>query len=436
MATLGTVGSQAGKALTAIGIAVLLGGCPPVEPDGGDAGAVDGGGDGGSGDAAAAACLDQIVLDQPFAVDPAGVGTQIHADAVYDGQGVWVTYNQPRSGLFDVYLTRLACDGSTQIAPQRVNTTLTGSHVDPGVMLVDNGLVVAWYADNQTGVDNMDVYYRTFDRGGTPTMASDRTLETAYQGSPVPGNVMDPALAPLPNGGFAIAGIRGLDATNSFQVFVQRLTADGELEGAALDLVIEAGVTHRYPSLAATVGGDLYLAYGAEPLAGDASLVHSHLPAGSSTWDPLPPAVVTASSDGSYGSYALDRADGRVLLAYDLNQDIVLRDGSVFSGTGRTLSLGTGGGLDFSPRLLLAPGGGAVFWYRNQSGYRNAFKMQSFTDDGSALVAGAERLVTASSVPPYAPAAAHVSGTIYFAAWSEGTSPNFVIKGVFVDLAS
>ena len=144
--------------------------------------------------------------------------------------------------------------------------------------------------------------------------------------------------------------------------------------------------------------------------------------------------MVARSANGTTGSYAA-ASDGRVLLAYDVDNDIYLRDGSVFTTTSRRLSFGTGGGTDYAARLVLAPGGGAIFWYRNQSGYRNGYRAASFADDGTTLTAGSERMVTASPVPPYAPAAAHVDGTVYFAAWSEGTSPNFVLKGVFVDLA-
>jgi len=420
------------RTTAALCVAVLLAGCPPTHPAVDDAGPTDGG---PGSDAATSACRQEVVLDQPFDIDPEGLGTQIHAAAVFDGQGVWVAYNLPDSdGNFDVYLTRIGCNGRTQIAPLQVNTTQDGNHVDPGVLLVETGLVVAWSTDNQTGINNMDIYYRTFDRSGNPTMATDVTLETSYQGNAVAGNVMDPVLAPLPGGAFAIAGIRGLDSVSSFQVFVQRLTAGGELDGAARDVLIVNGETQRYPTLAATAVGDLYLAYTAEPLSGDISMVHTHLPTGSTTWDPLPPALVAASEGGSVGSYAVASGDGRVLLAYDLNNDIVLRDGSVFTTTSRTLSFGTGGGTDYAARLVLAPGGGAVFWYRNQSGIRNAYRVASFADDGTTLTVGSERMVTASPVPPYAPAAAHVEGNVYFAAWSEGTSPNFVLKGLFVDL--
>lgn len=432
----------------ALCVAVLLTGCPPTHPGGDDAGPTDGG---PGNDAAVASCRQEVVLDQPFEIDPEGLGTQIHADAVFDGQGVWVVYNQPNDeGLFDVYLTRIGCDGSPRMDPLRINDLSTGNNVDPGIILVDGGFVVVWNTDNSSGhrlplaarhsrsddrlAGNMDVYYRTFDRNGTPIMEYARILETTYVGNRVAGNVMEPTAAPLPGGAFAIAAIRGLDTVSSFQVFVQRLAASGDLDGAALDVVIENDVTQSYPSLAATAAGDLYLAYSTEPLSGDVSLVHSHLPAGSSTWGPLPPALVASSANGTAGSYAA-AGDGRVLLAYDVDNDIFVRDGSVFTTTGRALSFGTGGGTDYAARLVLAPGGGAVFWYRNQSGIRNAFRMAGFVDDGTTLTAGSERMVTASPVPPYAPAAAHVDGTIYFAAWSEGTSPNFVLKGVFIDLA-
>lgn len=416
-----------GSALAVGALGALLSACSDEESGGGGAG--------GTGGSAGPSCVDELVLAQPFDIDPAGTGTQIHADVLFDGEGLWVAYNQPNDqGNFDVYLTRLGCNGGALLAPVRVNTTLSGNHVDPDVIQVEGGLVVAWSSDNQTGVNNMDVLYRTFDAEGSPTMAADATLETTYQDNPVAGNVMQPTLAVLPAGAFAIAAVRGLDTVSSFQVFVQRMTAAGALAGAAIDVVIENDITHGYPTLTGTSGGDLYLAYAAAPLTGDVSLVQSLLAAGSATFAPLPPVTVASSANGSVGSYASDTT-GRVLLAYDLANDIVLRDGAIGATGGRSLSVATDGGTDYAPTLTLAPGGGAVFWYRNQGGFSNLFQAQRFDDDGATLTAGPLQSV-ASPVPPYAPAATHVAGHVYFAAWSEGTSPDFVLRGMFVDLGS
>ena len=43
---------------------------------------------------------------------PQGPDTQIHPSAAFDGGGVWIVYNLPdATNGFDVYLTRLHCNG-------------------------------------------------------------------------------------------------------------------------------------------------------------------------------------------------------------------------------------------------------------------------------------------------------------------------------------
>ena len=163
-------------------------------------------------------------------------------------------------------------------------------------------------------------------------------------------------------------------------------------------------------------------------------MIQLKIAAGASIPEPQPPRVVASSSGETSSHYAVDRSNDRAYLAYGFNSNIVVLDGANFSSGTAFLELGAGSGLDFAPRVVPGPGGGAVFWYRNISGFSNQFLAQSFTFDGSDFVSGAQRAVTTSTVPPYAPAAAHVDGDVYVVAWSEGASPAFRIKLAFVSL--
>ncbi len=85
-----------------------------------DVAPLDAGPDGSTSDA----CADLLVTDTIFELDPDGPDTQIHVNAAFDGQGVWIVWNRPDgNNYFDVWAQRLGCDGEALVEPFRVNTT-------------------------------------------------------------------------------------------------------------------------------------------------------------------------------------------------------------------------------------------------------------------------------------------------------------------------
>lgn len=379
-------------------------------------------------------CRDEMALDSPIDVDIDGPDTQIHAALAFDGRGLWVTYNLPDSSNgFDVYLTRLACDGQVLLAPFQVNTT-DSNDVDPDIAIGDNAIAVVWSPDNGTGTNNMDATYRMFNHDGSPRMASDQTLETRYAGNLVEGNVMSPQVIALPGGGFAITAIRGIPAAAGFQAFVQRLDDDGNLQGAAIDGYVEDGRYDSLPSISASANGDIYWTYVRGGNEMDNEVVQLKIPAGTSTPQPQPPRVVASSSGDSSSFYAAAPSHGQAYLAYAYNSNISLLDGSRFASDVAFVELGVGSGLDYAPRVVAKPGGGVVFWYRNVSGYRNQFLAQGFAFDGSVFNTADQRSVTDAEVPPYAPAATYLFDDYYAVAWSEGSSPAYRVKMSLVQL--
>jgi len=394
-------------------------------------------------DAATTGCATELVADTTFAVDPGGAGTQIHAAAVSDGRTVWVAYDRPAqdgSGLFDVYLVGLQCDGTQAFAPVLVNTANGRNDVDPAIARGDDGgLAIVWQSDNREGVDNLDIIYRVMEPTGTPRMATARILETTHGGDPVPGVTWMPSVAPQAGGGYAIAGSRALDDAGTFQVFVQRIDSAGELDGEAFDAAFEAGVTQTYPSLATGADDRLYLAWTRSPAANEDRVVHGVIAPGASAVEPTPPPF--AASVGSDGADYHVAGNGTAYLALTLAQgevDVVLIDGTTAPSGGQLVTLGAAGRVDHSPSVASgAPGTGAVVWYRTISGIRNEVVVQAFGYGGVSFALGPEQVIqTDEAAAPYRPAIAHVRDQTYFIAWSEGVSPDFVINGRFVDLAA
>ena len=393
------------------------------------------GADGGSaGDGGVAEC--SPVLDTTFDLDATGRATQIHAAVAFDGEAIWLAYNIPDelgTGGFDVFLSRIGCDGNRLVDPIQVSTTANSNDIDPALGISDGHIYVVWQADNGTGVDNMDIFYRVFDRAGEPVMAADRILETTRDSEPVTGNALFPALAVLPGEQLAIAGVRGLEESGTFQSFVQRVSAAGELVGAAFDGYFEPGVTHTGPAVAASADGAMYVAWERSEQLDEDFVVRGRVAANDTVVTPSPPPTA-GPGQGAGPSYAIG-AEGDVYLAYrnPTSGDVVIEDGADLGVAPPRSTFGALGRTDHTPVIATEVGGGAVAYYRNISGIRNELIVQGFSYDGAEFALDPE-VTGAPEAVLYAPAIASVGDRVYFIAWSEGTSPDFYIKGRFIRL--
>jgi hypothetical protein len=393
---------------------------------------------GDDGDAGPEGCEIPPLLDTTVELDPTGPNTQIHAFVRFDGEVVWLAYNLPDgegSGGFDVFVARLGCDGSPLAPAATVTTTAGGNDIDPSLAISGETAAVVWSADNGAGTNNIDILYRTYNRDGSALMTSDSVLETTRMGAPVTGNAAFPAVAALDSTQFAIAGVRGLEATGTFQAFVQRVAFDGSLVGEAFDGYVEGGVTHSAPTITADPDGALFVAWVRSESTDDDKVVYGSVAPGGLGIAPAPPADVLTGQLGTSPSYGF--TTGRAVIAFSdpgADRQIVLATADTFDGTGASVSFGSTGELDHTPTVATAPGGGAVAYYRNISGFRNRLIVQSFTvsEDTEVFALGTEVEIPMVEAAPYPPAITHIQDDIYFVAWSQGTSPDFRLYGRFV----
>ena len=389
-------------------------------------------------DAATNTCAPGILTNVTLELDPAGPDTQIHAAAAFDGNAVWVAYNIPDAlGGFDVYALRLCGDGTVLVPPFKVNST-DFNDVDPDLAVGNDKLYVVWLSDNSSGLRNLDIYYRVYTIDGGPLMASDRRLSTTRGGQAADYNAWMPQAAVLPGGAFAVAGAWGLEEAGRFQVFIQRIGANGDLIGEAIDGCFEAGVAQLYPDLAAAGDGTLYLGWTRSPDDGAEHVVHTRL--APEDTEPEPPVEAVAAQSGSGAALAPSRGESvRVYLAFHTeggaNVDVLLKDAARPGVETPVLRFGTSTEIDHSPAVAAGPDGGAVVWHRLIRGFENDVLVQRFNDNGQVLEKSGEPVrLNGDVAPPYAPAVTHISGHIYFIAWSEGKSPDFRLKGRFVNL--
>ena len=373
------------------------------------------------------ACAD-VLRDETLAIDPGGPDTQIHGAVAFDGDGIWIAYNRPRDdGWFDVYATRLACDGNVLVEPWRLNEDDGANHVDPALAVDGDSVLVAWHRDDGQFPYNLSTWVRGFDLDGHP---ADEAVElaTTWGGEPLEGNVWMPAVASRPGEGLVVAGVRGLPDLDRFQVFVQPVDAAGRPAAETVDPDVDGATSDSAPALAAAADGRLALAWSRTPDGGDEAVVLQTFEPGSWTPEGGPaeadPGAVSggAALDGPHLGLHREEPGGYTVHVEPL-------DG------GDGIELGEVGAFDHTPALAAAEGGGAVAWLRVDAGIRNDLHVARYGDDGTDLLAGtAVQVETDGPVGPYGPDLVHLTGDVWFAVWAEGESPEFRLFGRYLEL--
>ncbi|MBI2893566.1 MAG: hypothetical protein HYY06_08430 [Deltaproteobacteria bacterium] len=398
--------------------------------DGDDAG-LDAAGDAAADAAFAASC--DAPIEETFPVDPDGPDTQIYSAAAFDSDGVWIAYCRPEeadTGLFDVLVTRVGCDGAVLIPP--VTVSGAGNDIAPSLALSGERLLVAWVSDSGQFPDNLDIMTRLVARDGSPLGEAERVLETTRGGTPVAGNALDATVTATPDGGWLVAGARSDDELSTFQVFVQELDSEGELAGEALDAGLEAGVTQGSPAVAVGSDGRAWLAWVREE--GDERQIwFREIADGAVSEIALPDDDLSETP-----ALAVDPEDpSRVWLAATVDRrvrvDVVLADLGAPAADRLTATFGSADETDHTPVLVAVAGGGMVVYHRVIQGIRNDVIAQRFRSVPGAIEEDDELSLTgAEPAGPYPLGLAHLSGDVWFASWSDGSSPAFRLEGKFV----
>jgi len=177
-----------------------------------------------------------------------------------------------------------------------------------------------------------------------------------------------------------------------------------------------------------TATGDLFVAWERDDANGDPTVWYRVIAAGASEFS-LGPVMATAGPS-ALPALAVDRDRGLAYLAvHDQNLDDIVLIALDDTGELGRVSMGATARIDHSPVIAVSPGGGAVGWYRTVSGFRNRYLVQPFAFDGAVLTPGDEiDLGTDQAVGVYSPALTHIGDDTFFAAWSEGTAPDFLVK--------
>jgi hypothetical protein len=399
---------------------VLLVGCPgePDAPETGDSGP------------APRACPADSLVEGAFRVDPGDLLSQIHPAAAWDGEAVWVAYAlpQPSSANFDLWATRISTAGEALVAPLQLDGGVGWNETYPRLAVSDGRAVVAWQADDGTGVDNMHLMLRALDVDGGGLDASPSELEPTVGGVAQTGNAWMPTLAADPSGGFALGGAFALDDVGTFQAARQRLDPQGRPEGDAVVPLLDGAQSHYYPSVAVGPQGQRLLAWEAWTADAGTAIRFDEDGVGGAFAD---------HDDAGIPAAAWERApDGQPYLAwYALNAgrySIELAGGDLANAP-VTTTLGEQGKIDHSPIMAAGERGAVLAWMRNISGLSNELVLQAVKlEDGTWTTSEELVLATDTPVAPYLQGLTWLCEDAWFVTWIEGDNPDYVVMGQFL----
>ena len=124
--------------------------------------------------------------------------------------------------VFDVWLTRVGCDGTVVRLPAQVDSQDGPGAIEPQIAVNRHGVLVAYQTDTPGAEHNLDLVARSFTPDGAPFDAVERVLELSRDGEPNPGNAWMPTLTATQDA-FAIAAAWGHDDAPAFQVLLQEI---------------------------------------------------------------------------------------------------------------------------------------------------------------------------------------------------------------------
>lgn len=362
--------------------------------------------------------------DTTLPIDPDGPDTQIHPAIAADGDGVWVVYNRvtPGASTFDVWATRLGCDGLPTTPPFEVSGDPVFSDVDPSVAVGPHGVLIAWTNDVSDADPNLVTRYRIVAADGT--LGPIRALETEREGAPFAGGQWMVQAAATADG-WVLVGSRGVEARSAFQVYGQRIGPDGEPSGPTASVELDR-TQQLDPDVGVAADGTLWLAWG-EGTQGQGAVV-------AAPWTDQP-ALVTQPILAAPAGSARVAAGARTVIVGHVERrrgtDIALRR---VGGRG-SLDVGEAGAIDLAPALAMQGDAALLAWFRRIRGNQAAVWTQRVILGDEAITADGEpvQIETADPAAPYPMAIAALADGRYAVAWTEGEAPSYRAMLRFID---
>lgn len=357
----------------------------------------------------------ELASNEAFLAVGNGPSTQIHPEVAFDGEALWITYSAPDAGSgFDVYATRVGCDGAVLVPPVQMNQLVDANEGDSSIAVNGDRIFVVWNSDSSSGTHNLDTYTHVLNPDGTTLWDSERAFEGTLDGVPNPGNVWMPALV-ADNDGFVLAGSWGTENVGGFQAYAQRVDRDGGPVGDATEIARTEGVSQLEPAVAVGSGGDWVLAWAESSVDGPDQTKFRSFAADGTVGD------VHVVTEGSRVAAAA-APDGSFLIAGSSdsspNSQIV-----IVNEAGNQLAEIDAGGLDHTPALAVSPEGAAVVvFFQVVQGFRSRLFAAGLDNPDAPF-----RLDANDLVAPYETSVVSVGDDHFATVWADGSNPEFEV---------
>ena len=376
-------------------------------------------------------CLDEIVLDTDIPLIGEAGEMQVHLDADFDGEQLYLVYNTANTETEDMGIRgrTLKCNGTlgTEVQINDEQRLFT----DPQIAVNSDEIMVLWQRDiPELGPHNLDVLVQALSKEYTPLTTENHVLEMERNGVPEIKNAWMTAVTPARQGLYWSFGARGHDEATTFQIFGQALDSQGVPLCDSLDLNFAPEIGQVYP-VADAKGAHVLVAWESNEEQGtEIQYIYAnggslHLATQESTTvqgDAQRPAVAL-SPDGTKSALAFFTQSGssnKVFLLHPQHSENIIQVGNPAKSA-------------HSPAVALGDNGGMVFWLENLSGIKNNAYYQAFhwQEDRYVLV-GIATQIESDKVLPYAPLMLHLGAEHYFMGWMAGDHPNYQAFGRFV----
>jgi hypothetical protein len=298
----------------------------------------------------------------------AATGNQWHPTIISDGAGgAIVTWYDTRSGNNDIYAQRVNASGAVQwTANGTALCTAAGNQQYPEIVPDGaGGAIVTWY-DPRSG--NWDIYVQRLSASGAVQWTADGVaLCTATGDQQYPKIVSD---------GMSGAIVTWYDnRSGSTDIYAQRVNATGVVQWTADGAAVCAATGSQWdPAIASDGAGGAIVTWHGSP--GNNDIYAQRVNAsGAIQWTVDGVALCTAAAEQWAPKIISDGTGGAIVTWYDwrnMNYDIYAQRVNALGGvqwTANGVALCTATGNQYSPKIIRdGPGGAIVTWEDSRSG--------------------------------------------------------------------
>ena len=331
--------------------------------------------------------------------------TQIHADIAFDGEWIWTVFNLPNEqAKFDVYLAALDCEGNTVVPPSQILDITGLNQTTPRIAISGDHILVAAQGDNGSSGNNLSIHLHVQDKSGsliaqqewTPTIDGEAT-----------GNRWLPSVVGTDNGFWLTGAVAN---TQHFRTAVQRFNYAGDTEGEPFWVGPDAYAV--FPNIDGT----------------DEDFVVG--------WDTSEDSIMwtTGTANGVTEEVVEQENAGYVKVLWNEGEPHIFANKRTPLTVQWNDSAISQWGNTHYPNAAQGESTTLMTHFRIQSGYSNDVYLAALDENG--LLFQDSLLQDTPAAAPYRPAITHLGGDAYFVVWSQGTNPDFVLAGQFIDLAT